>query len=73
MSLSLCTYSRNDGENPVYDNVLLDVYDKLEEELKRAQDAGVPKDHILIDPGIGFGKKNEHNLVLIKNISIFIT
>ena len=59
------------SENPVYDNVLLDVYDKLERRVKRAQDTGVPKDHILIDPGIGFGKKNEHNLVLIKNISIF--
>lgn len=57
--------------NPRYDNVLLDVYDHLEERLAAAEAAGIAPAQVLIDPGIGFGKTLAHNLALIRGVSLF--
>ena len=57
--------------NPYYENVVLDVYDQLEEKIDQAVTAGIKKYHILIDPGIGFGKTAQHNIELLQKISIF--
>lgn len=54
-----------------YDNVVLDVFDTLAERVLRAEDAGVKRARILIDPGIGFAKNTAHNLEILRNISIF--
>ncbi|WP_460274621.1 dihydropteroate synthase [Celeribacter sp. ULVN23_4] len=56
---------------PQYDNVLLDVYDFLEERIAVAEAAGIPRGQILVDPGIGFGKTVAHNLALLERISLF--
>ncbi|WP_438956715.1 dihydropteroate synthase [Cognatiyoonia sp.] len=56
---------------PTYDNVLLDIYDFLAERIEVAVAAGVARDRIVVDPGIGFGKTQEHNLTLLRNISLF--
>ncbi|MDE4190724.1 dihydropteroate synthase [Phaeobacter gallaeciensis] len=58
-------------ENPVYENVLLDVYDFLAAQVDRLEATGVLRDRIVIDPGIGFGKTQEHNLTLLRNLSLF--
>ena len=60
-------------ENPVYDDVLLDVYDYLEDRIRVAEAAGIQRSNIVVDPGIGFGKTMEHNLTLLRNISLFHT
>ncbi|MGD9918057.1 MAG: dihydropteroate synthase [Paenirhodobacter sp.] len=57
--------------DPRYDNVLLDVYDHLEERLVAAEAAGIARARVLIDPGIGFGKTVAHNLALIRGLSLF--
>ena len=57
--------------SPTYDNVTLDVYDFLEGRIQKAEAAGIRRDQIIVDPGIGFGKNQEHNLTLLKNLSIF--
>ena len=57
---------------PKYDDVVGDVLDFLLERAGRAEQAGVPKEMIFIDPGIGFGKTLEHNLLLMKNIDKFV-
>lgn len=57
---------------PRYDDVVAEVRDFLLERAKRAERSGVPKDMIFIDPGIGFGKTLEHNLLLLKNIDKFV-
>ncbi len=57
--------------NPNYNNVLLDVYDYLETRILTCEAAGISRHKIMIDPGIGFGKTVEHNLALIRGISIF--
>ena len=52
---------------PIYNNVLLDIYDFFENSLKhRLKDKKV-----ILDPGIGFGKTLKHNLTLISKISLF--
>jgi dihydropteroate synthase len=57
--------------NPKYKNVLFDVYDFFEERIKYVRFNGIKHNHIVIDPGIGFGKNLKHNMKLISNISIF--
>jgi dihydropteroate synthase len=61
----------NMQKNPKYNDVLLDVYDYFEEKIKFVRDNGIKHNNIIIDPGIGFGKKLKHNMKLISNISIF--
>lgn len=58
-------------DNPDYGDVLLDVYDSLETSVAAAVAAGIPRGRILVDPGIGFGKRDPHNLALIGRISLF--
>ncbi|SFS14168.1 dihydropteroate synthase [Yoonia litorea] len=58
-------------EDPHYDDVLLDIYDFLEERVTVAEQAGVPRERIIVDPGIGFGKTLEHNLSILRGIAIF--
>jgi dihydropteroate synthase len=58
-------------EDPRYDDVLLDVYDFLAERVGAAEAAGISRDCIIVDPGIGFGKTVSHNLALIRGLSLF--
>jgi dihydropteroate synthase len=58
-------------DNPVYDDVVLDVFDFLEARVEACVRAGIPRDHLLLDPGIGFGKTLAHNLALMSGLSIF--
>ena len=57
--------------NPTYDDVLLDVYDFLQERLLSAEESGISRDRVILDPGIGFGKTLTHNLALLRRISLF--
>jgi dihydropteroate synthase len=53
---------------PRYDDVVSEVAAFLEERLAFATDAGIPEEHICLDPGIGFGKTVEHNLELLRRL-----
>lgn len=57
--------------DPQYEDVLLDVYDFLEERIGAAEAAGISRARIITDPGIGFGKNIQHNLYLIRGLSLF--
>lgn len=57
--------------DPRYDDVLLDVYDWLAERLAAALALGIPRERIALDPGIGFGKSVQHNLALLRGLSLF--
>ena len=57
--------------NPHYDDVLLDVYDHLSARIAAAEAAGIARDRIVVDPGIGFGKTQDHNLALLRRLSLF--
>ena len=58
-------------DDPRYENVLLDVYDALAERVAVAEAAGIAREKIAVDPGIGFGKTLEHNLALLRGLSLF--
>ena len=57
--------------NPIYNNVLLDIYDFFENKIKYIRSKGIKHNNIILDPGIGFGKNLKHNITLLRNISIF--
>jgi dihydropteroate synthase len=57
---------------PKYKNVVAEVFAFLLERAKRAEKFGIPKQRIFIDPGIGFGKTTEHNLLLLSGIDRFV-
>ncbi len=58
-------------KNPIYRDVLLDVYDFLEQQITLLNDLGIECENIVLDPGIGFGKKIQHNLELLNGVSLF--
>ncbi len=57
---------------PKYEDVVSEVLQFLLERARRAEDAGIDRKKIFIDPGIGFGKTLEHNLLLLRNIDKFV-
>jgi dihydropteroate synthase len=56
---------------PRYDDVLVDVYLWLEDRIDTAVEAGIAREKILVDPGIGFGKTVAHNLELMNGLALF--
>ena len=55
-------------DSPVYDDVVADIKKFLDQAVSKAVNAGIARERIIIDPGIGFGKTLEHNLLLINNV-----
>ncbi len=60
-------------KDPTYDNLIQDIALFLKERIEFARQHGVSESHIIVDPGIGFGKTFENNFQLIKNIDAFKT
>ncbi|MCQ2789750.1 MAG: dihydropteroate synthase [bacterium] len=59
--------------NPKYENLIDDVYKSLNDSIQFAQDKGVKFENIIADVGIGFGKKQEDNIQLIRRCNDFKT
>ncbi len=53
---------------PHYRDVITEIYDFLAERIEAAVDAGIQWDRIIVDPGIGFGKRLEHNLEILRRL-----
>ena len=58
---------------PRYDDVRRDVLEFFDQMLNRLVRAGLPEEHIVLDPGIGFGKTLEHNLALLAHAEEWLT
>jgi len=58
-------------KNPKYKNCTLEVADFFKKQIKKCLKAGIKKQNIILDPGIGFGKKLEHNLELLGAVKAF--
>jgi dihydropteroate synthase len=56
-------------EEARYEDVVREVVDDLRAALERAVAAGVERDQLIVDPGIGFGKTVEHNLLLLGDLA----
>ena len=54
---------------PRYDDVVAEVREFLRERAAAATSAGIPLEHVLLDPGIGFGKNMAHNLDLLRRLA----
>jgi dihydropteroate synthase len=58
-------------DNPRYGDVLVEVFAFLEDRIAAAEAAGIARDRIIVDPGIGFGKSVAHNLDLMNGLALF--
>ena len=54
--------------NPSYSDVVTEVADFLEEHIERCMHVGIARNDVIVDPGIGFGKTLQHNLLLLKQL-----
>ena len=59
-------------DNPSYEDVVAEVIAYLQERAQAAERAGVARERIIIDPGIGFGKTRSHNLQLLAQLVAFV-
>jgi dihydropteroate synthase len=57
-------------DDPRYADVALDVYDALAARIVACVEAGIPRERLAIDPGIGFGKTSRHNLDLLQRLTL---
>ena len=55
-------------KNPHYDSLIDEIIEYLDKSIERAVEAGIDREKIIIDPGIGFGKTLEHNLEILKRL-----
>lgn len=62
---------QKDG-GPVYENVVDEITRFFEERISFATTAGIAAERIILDPGLGFGKRVEHNLTILRNLDHFV-
>ena len=55
-------------EDPQYNNVVSDIIEFLRERIAAATAAGIPRERLIVDPGIGFGKLLQHNLEILRRL-----
>lgn len=58
-------------DDPRYDDVLGEVFDHLGDRIEAALAAGIARDRLIVDPGIGFAKTGAHNLTLLHGLALF--
>jgi len=63
---------RSMQRKPRYDDVVSEIYRFLAERIDRAVEAGIAREQLVVDPGIGFGKRLKDNLLLIDRLSEFL-
>ena len=58
-------------DDPTYDDVVAEIHEYLRQRRDALLVAGIPRERICLDPGIGFGKTHEHNLTLCREVARF--
>jgi len=58
--------------NPIYQDVVADVRDFLQQRVQSCVAAGISQDQLILDPGFGFGKNLQHNLTLFRHLPDFV-
>ncbi|MCX5702147.1 MAG: dihydropteroate synthase [Candidatus Omnitrophica bacterium] len=62
---------RSMQKDPKYNSLIDEIIEFLTQAIRHAEAAGIDKEKIIVDPGIGFGKTAEHNLEILKNLREF--
>jgi dihydropteroate synthase len=62
---------RNMQENPTYENLMDELYLYLERQIEAARCAGIAEERIIIDPGLGFGKRLSDNYEILRRLAEF--
>ncbi len=65
-------HSKDMNSRAVYGDVVSEVITEIEERISAALKAGIKKENLIIDPGLGFAKDGEHNWAIIDSISKFV-
>jgi dihydropteroate synthase len=65
-------HSKDMNSRAVYGDVVNDVISELQERISAATDAGITRDNLIIDPGLGFAKDAHHNWEIIDSIDEFV-
>ncbi len=55
-------------DDPRYEDVCREVHEFLDKRLNEVEAAGIPRSRLVVDPGIGFGKRHAHNLTLLSKL-----
>jgi dihydropteroate synthase len=58
-------------KNPEYKDLMKEIYSFLEKQVTRALETGIDRNRIIIDPGLGFGKKLEDNYTIMRRLAEF--
>lgn len=56
---------------PSYHDVALDVFDHLEQRITACREAGIDRNRLIVDPGIGFAKRGAHNRAVLRSLALF--
>lgn len=59
-------------DEPHYDDVVVEVRDYLLARARELEEAGIARERVALDPGIGFGKTTQHNLALLRGLDAFV-
>lgn len=62
---------KNMQVNPHYDDMIVEICQFFEESMRIVKNAGVTSEHIVLDPGIGFGKRLKDNFQILRELRIF--
>lgn len=62
---------KNMQKNPVYSDLIGEMSQFLKDSVKIAEEAGIPRDQVIIDPGIGFGKSVKDNFIILNRLNEF--
>ena len=65
-------HSKDMNSRAVYKDVVGEVIIEIEERITACLEAGIKKDNLIIDPGLGFAKDADHNWAIIDSISSFV-
>lgn len=66
-----CCCLMHNRQQAVYDDLIGDMKDDLAQSLALAEQAGISSEKIVLDPGVGFGKTYEHNLMVLNALEQF--
>ncbi|MEM6900647.1 MAG: dihydropteroate synthase [Pseudomonadota bacterium] len=69
-SAVVITYNRGQADQNI--NLVDDIVDFIEQRFREAEGAGIPRDHIWLDPGVGFSKTLEQNIDALRRLDVFL-